>query len=243
MITLAQFVDSYLTTRRALGFKLEREGRLLPDFVSFLDRAGHSEVTTEMALRWAMEPVGAAPAWHSVRLAMVRGFARWLVAFVPATEVPASDLLKPSRSRRAEPFPYTDADIAALMSAARALRSPLRAATYETLIGLLAVTGMRIVEVISLDRADIDWPDQVLTVRDSKFGKSRIAPTPMFWPDSRSYRPTWATSARKAPTGICAPPRNCSPYQPRNWKPSKAKADCDEPAGPHFGGVLHPTSG
>jgi integrase/recombinase XerD len=100
---------------------------------------------------------------------VVRGFARHLQAFDPATEVPPARLL-PWPKCRAVPYLYSDADIAALMSAARSLTPAIRAATYATLIGLLSVTGMRIGEVIRLDRDDIDWDEGVLTVRDSKFG-------------------------------------------------------------------------
>ncbi len=172
MSDLADALEDYLFTRRALGFKLVKEGRLLPDFVATLDRAGATTITIDAALAWAMEPAGADPSWWALRLGFVRGFASWWAAFDPATQVPAKGLL-PARSRRAEPYPYTGADIAALMGAARAIPSPLRAATYETLIGLLTVTGMRIGEAIGADRTDLDPDAGVLTVRDTKFGKSR----------------------------------------------------------------------
>ncbi|HSH60100.1 MAG TPA: tyrosine-type recombinase/integrase [Acidimicrobiales bacterium] len=129
-------------------------------------------VTIDAALAWATKPVGADRDWWAARLSIVRGFARWLVAFDPATEVPPADLL-PGRSRRAEPYPYTHDDIAALMRAARAIPTPLKAATYQTLIGLLAVTGMRIGEVIGFDRADIDWDEGLIVVRGAKFYKAR----------------------------------------------------------------------
>lgn len=175
MSDLGRAVAEYLATRRALGFKLERDGQLLPDFVAFLDQAGLATVTIDAAVAWATRPAGADPSWWGARLAIVRGFARWLAAFDPATEVPPADLL-PMRSRRAEPYPYTDGDIAALMRAARGIPLSLKAATYETLIGLLAVTGMRVGEAIRLDRADLDGEDGVLTIRDTKFGKSREIP-------------------------------------------------------------------
>ena len=172
MSDLADALEDYLFTRRALGFKLAKEGHLLPDFVATLDRAGATTITIDAALAWAMEPAGADPSWWALRLGFVRGFASWWAAFDPATQVPAKGLL-PARPRRAEPYPYTGADIAALMGAARAIPSPLRAATYETLIGLLTVTGMRIGEAIRADRTDLDTGAGVLTVRDTKFGKSR----------------------------------------------------------------------
>jgi integrase len=103
---------------------------------------------------------------------MVRGFAAYLETLNPATEVPPRSLL-PGRSRRATPYLFSDDEVQGLMAAAGALRTPLRAATYATLIGLLAVTGMRVGEAIRLDRADVDLLEGLLTVRDSKFGKSR----------------------------------------------------------------------
>jgi len=172
MTDLRAAVESYLATRRALGFKLEREGRLLPDFVAALEQAGLAAVTVDAALAWARRPATADRRWWAARLAIVRGFARWWAAFDPATEVPPADLL-PRSSRRAEPYPYTDDDIDALMGAAGAIPLPLKAATYQTLIGLLAVTGIRVGEAIRLDRSDIDWQSGVLTVRNTKFGKCR----------------------------------------------------------------------
>jgi integrase len=172
MTELQAAVEDYLATRRALGFKLERDGRLLPDFVAELDRAGLATITVDAALDWASRPTNADWNWWGARLAIVRSFARWMVAFDPATEVPPADLL-PASSHRAEPYPYSDDDIAALMRAARAIPTPLKAATYQTLIGLLVVTGMRVGEAIGLDRADVDWQAEMLIVRGAKFDKSR----------------------------------------------------------------------
>jgi integrase len=175
MSTLSQAVDDYLVLRRTLGYKLVDQGILLPDFVAYLEAAGASTVTAELAVAWATKPTGATQVWWGRRLAMVRGFARHLKAFDPSTEIPHRDLL-PYRCRRTSPYLYSDSDIAALMAAARALRSPLRAATYETLIGLIAVTGMRSGEAVRLDRDHIDWDEGVLTVWRSKFQKSRALP-------------------------------------------------------------------
>jgi integrase/recombinase XerD len=175
MNSLRGAVDDYLVVRRRLGYKLVDQGTLLPDFVAYLEAAGASTVTTELAVAWATQPANTTPAWWGRRLAMVRGFARHLKAFDPNTEIPSVDLL-PYRCRRVSPYLYSEADIAALMAAARALRSPLRAATYETLIGLITVTGMRSGEALRLDRDDIDWDEGIVTVWNSKFQKSRALP-------------------------------------------------------------------
>lgn len=175
MTALADAVQDYLDLRRAVGFKLVAHARLLADLVADLDAGGASAVTVEAALAWATKPADADPLWWSMRLDVARGFARYLKVIDPATEVPPADLL-PRRRRRLEPHIYSDADIQALMTAARDLRPALQAATFETLIGLLAVTGMRPGEALRAERADLDAGRALLTVRDSKFRKHREIP-------------------------------------------------------------------
>ena len=176
MSDLHQRVEDYIAVRRALGSKLERRAQLLHNFVAYLEAAGASSVTTELALAWATLPgEDAHPTYLSNRLCAVRGFARHLQAFDPATEVPPARLL-PWPKCRAVPYLYSDADIAALMKAARSLTPALRAATYECLIGVLSVTGMRVGEALRLDRDDVGWDEGVLTIWDSKFGRSREVP-------------------------------------------------------------------
>jgi len=175
MSDLRAALDDYLAIRRALGFKLTRAGLLLADFVSHQEASGTDTITIDAALAWATLPPNGASEWWAQRLSVVRSFARHLHAIDPAHEVPPTDLL-PGRSHRATPYLYSDADIAALMAAAREFRSPLRAATFETLVGLLAVSGLRIGEALRLDRDDVDLVHGVLAIRLSKFGKSREVP-------------------------------------------------------------------
>lgn len=174
-LDLAQSARQYLELRRALGFKLEHAGLYLPDFVAFLADHGSHVVTTALALRWAQQPPTALPVSWARRLDAIRGFARYQHALDPRTEVPPSDLI-PRGGRRARPYIYTAREIAVLMRAARRLTYPLQAATYETVIGLLAVTGMRIGEVRALDDRDVDWDRSLLTVNRTKFQKSRLVP-------------------------------------------------------------------
>lgn len=176
MSALHQAVDDYISLRRSLGFKLEDYPWMLHDLVGYLEAAGVTTITAELAVEWAQRPgVRAHPSYLGKRLCVVRGFARHLAAFDPATEVPSADLLH-WRECRAEPFIYSDADIGALMTAARSLQPALRAATYETLIGLLSVTGARVGELLGLDNDDVDFDDGVLVIRYSKFNKSRELP-------------------------------------------------------------------
>lgn len=175
MSGLREELETYLTIRRALGFKLQRAGLLLANFVGYLEASGTTTITTERAVAWARRPTAASPNWWGQRLSVVRAFARHLHAIDPTHEVPPAGVL-PEGPHRATPYPYTDADIAALMAKARQLPSPLRATTLETLIGLLAVSGLRIGEALRLDRDDVDLVAGLLVVRKSKFGKSREVP-------------------------------------------------------------------
>lgn len=175
MSRLGPALADYLRLRRSLGFRLERAGKLLAQFIAYLDAMGADTVTIEAALAWATLPAGGGARWLAMRLTVVRGFATHLHALDPAHELIPSDLL-PDRGGRATPYLYTDAEVAALMGATGILRTPFRAATYATLIGLLAVAGLRVGEAIRLDRGDLDSREGALTIRMSKFGKSRLVP-------------------------------------------------------------------
>lgn len=177
MTDLRQAVDDYLRLRRSLGHQMTEAAYLLPDFVSFMDDRGEQTVTISAALDWmkTREPEVITTV-SPRRITAVRGFARYLSGIDPATEVPPLGLV-PYNRRRGQIFLYSDADIAAIMTAAKqTIPQPLRAATYHTLIGLLAASGLRIGEAIKLDRDDIDWSEGVLHIRESKFGKSRLVP-------------------------------------------------------------------
>lgn len=175
MSALAVALEDYLALRRSMGFKLARAGKLLAQFIAHCEAAGAETVTIQLALGWATLPEGGDQGWAAHRLSVVRGFAKHLALFDKRTEVPPADLL-PGRSHRATPYLYSEDEVRRLMAAAQTLRSPLRQATFSTLLGLLWVTGMRIGETLRLDREDVDLPHGILTVRESKFGKSREIP-------------------------------------------------------------------
>ena len=175
MIPLRQALADYLDLRRSLGYKLQRPEKLLNQFIDFLKAAGAQTVTTEHALAWACLPENGDPSWWALRLSAVRAFAKYLYIVDASTEVPPPELL-PCRRRRASPYLYAEKDIAALIEAATTLCSPLRVATYQTLIGLLAVSGMRVGEAIGLDRHDLNVHHGVLLIRHAKFNKTRELP-------------------------------------------------------------------
>lgn len=128
MTSLDQALKDYLDVRRALGYKLAENGRQLGGFIAYVEAAGASTVTTDLAVAWATQPKGCTPVWWSRRLAMVRGLARHLQALDPATEVPPLGVL-PYRCRRVRPIcipTQTNADITALMAASGMVKSPQR---------------------------------------------------------------------------------------------------------------------
>lgn len=177
MSKLHKGIDEYLAMRRALGFGLRAYDAVLHDCATFVDRHSHGVLKTDVLLRWATHRKDVSQVWWFHQLGVARGFARFWSAKDSRTEVPPLGLLPKKKTRR-KPYLYTDDDVARLIRAASAIRcrAPLWPATMATLIGLLAVTGMRIGEVLALDKSDLDRETKVLTVRRAKFGKSRLIP-------------------------------------------------------------------
>lgn len=175
MTRLRRALVDYLAVRRALGYKLDKPARLLDQFLAYVEQHDDEHLRVDTMLAWAQLPDGADRSWASYRLSVVRTFAVHVHAIDPASEVPAPDLL-PWRRCRATPYLYSDNELCRLLTSTERLRTPHRVATFRTLIGLLAVTGMRVGEALALDRDDIDTADHVLTIRLTKFGKSREVP-------------------------------------------------------------------
>lgn len=177
MSDLRESIEEYLAIRRSLGFILTKPARDLRDFVAFMEGESAPFITTQLALRWVQQPTGVQPATRAARLATVRRFAAWRSATDLRTEIPPQGLLS-HRYRRKHPYIYSDNEINEIVQAARGLPSPrgLRAHTYSTLFGLLAVTGMRVSEAVNLDREDVDPEAGILTILRTKFGKTRLVP-------------------------------------------------------------------
>lgn len=175
MSDLHQILDDYLTTRHAMGYKLQHADRYLLDFVDSVLIQGSNSITTKLALQWTTKPPGVSLRRQATRLSIVRQFALYAQAFDPRTEIPPHQLV-PRAFRRLTPYIYSRDDIDKLLEAARTQRHHLSASTDTTLLGLLAVTGMRVGEVIRLDRRDVNADRCLLVVRGTKFGKSRELP-------------------------------------------------------------------
>lgn len=169
MSAVSEGAASYLEIRRALGFKLVEHGRVLGGLVAYLDERGIETLTAQAAISWAGEPVEVSRRCR--RLGVARSFAAFMVSLDPATQIPPKRMWP--RAHRREPFVCSPAEIATLVDAAGNDGSPLAAATFQTVIGLIAATGMRVGEALRLDRPDVGLAEGVLTIRDTKFGKSR----------------------------------------------------------------------
>ena len=177
MSSFSRHLEDYLRLRRALGHQLTEAARLLTDFVAHLEASGASAITVEVALAWVQRPDAdpSSSVWMR-RMTAVRGFARHMSGLDPATIIPPLGLVT-FRNRWRAPFIYSEAEVLALIAAVpQLIPTPLRAATFQTMIGLLASTGMRVGEAIALLRSDIDWVEGALVVRAAKFNKSRELP-------------------------------------------------------------------
>lgn len=177
MSQLRKALHDYLALRRALGYKLKTQGKLLHSFVDYADRQGITVITRDVALRWALSSPHGKLTYCARRLNIVRRFAEYRAGTDPRTDVPPRGLLRECYRRKLH-YVYSDRDIRKIVRAAHRLPAHrgLRAATFATIFGLLAITGLRISECLSLDREDVDFAEGILHVRHSKFDKSRLVP-------------------------------------------------------------------
>lgn len=177
MTTLCRAIEDYLSMRHSLGFKLRCQGALLRRFGTFAQDRGAEYVSVSLALDWANQPPGQKLATRAERMKAVRIFARFQQAIDPRTEVPPFGLL-PYRPSRAQPYLYSDREIGHLLQLTQRLRSTrgVRPLAYKCLLGLLSVSGLRIGEALALLRQDVDLDAGVLTIRETKFRKSRLVP-------------------------------------------------------------------
>ena len=176
MKALKIHLDAYLKLRRQLGYKMKEAGYLLRNFVGFTEAEGADFITTKLAVRWAAKP-DIKPLQRGIRLGMVRRFAEYVSAHDARTEVPAQKLL-PCNFVRRDPFHYSDEQVMQLIEGAKQIApsDKIKGPTLGTLIGLLAVTGMRVGEALALECGDVDWDQALLTLRMTKGNKARLIP-------------------------------------------------------------------
>ena len=177
MTTLRKSLDDYLRLRRALGFKLRGPEAILRNLVDLAEQDGARHITIDLALRCARRPANGATYTWSHRMTSVRLFAAWCKTRDPRTEVPDVNLLNASVTRQ-QPFIFSQQQIADVVREAAKLpcKRGLRSSTFSTMFGLLGVAGLRISEAVALDRDDIDLQTGLLTIRNTKFGKTRLVP-------------------------------------------------------------------
>jgi integrase/recombinase XerD len=171
-VDLTHAANDYVTVRRALGYQLRGYERYLADLVADIEHSNAKTLTIHAAVAWATKPADVLPMQWKTRLGIARGFARYLQTLDVDTEVPPSNLLAFRRSRPA-PYLYSPDEIQALLDATDVL-TPLPAATYRTMLGLLAVTGIRVGEAIGLDRCDVELSECRLVIRDGKGGDRQL---------------------------------------------------------------------
>ncbi|NEX23693.1 tyrosine-type recombinase/integrase [Thiorhodococcus mannitoliphagus] len=177
-IPLQKYVTEFLDERHRLGFQSRSMGHALRGLSAYIETlALTGPLTLEVMAQWARQPSHRSedPKTWARRLKILRPFTRWLRQFEPDTEVP-DEAIFGSVGERLTPHIYREQEIIALLAAARQLQPPRRGATYETLFGLLAATGLRLSEAVHLCLGDVDLRDGVLTVRETKFHKSRQVP-------------------------------------------------------------------
>lgn len=176
--SMVEQVQEYLEFKRSCGYQLESSGKELLLFARYAMRAGHNgPLTTDLVVSWAKLPQDADPFYWANRYNIVRRFAQYRFLFDPETEIPQKGLLNPSK-KGLSPHIYSDREIAALLQAASQLAptNGLHPRTYVTLFGLLVTTGLRISEALNLSPQDADLCTGVLTIRETKFRKSRLVP-------------------------------------------------------------------
>jgi integrase len=178
VVTMQTRVEDYLVERRRLGYHLRSTALALRSFARYADGLDLSTpLKVEVMAAWARQAKTNSdnPTTWARRLKQLRPFARWLQQFEPDTQVPDSTVFGPIGWRPA-PHIFTEQEVSDLLAAARCLEPDLRGATYEALFGLLAATGLRISEAVYLRQADVDLHAGLLTVRQTKFDKSRYVP-------------------------------------------------------------------
>jgi integrase len=177
--TLRKAIRHYLELRRGLGFKLVVDERHLRDFALFLEKRKTSRITTQLALEFATERRHNDRGSWAQRMGSVRAFARYWNGLDLTSEVPPAGLIRYPK-KRARPRICTEDQIVRLLDVARNVPPTrtrgLRPWTVYMVLGLLAVSGMRVSEALNLKSADIDWEEGVLAIRNTKFGKSRLVP-------------------------------------------------------------------
>jgi integrase len=165
-------VKRYADLHRSLGFKFRCQHGLLRSFANFATRRGETTVRSQTAIAWAAQ--APSPPQRHNRLATVRRFALAMHAEDPRHEVPSDEVFGRQFFRRRTPYIYTPEQVTGLMDAAGKLppKNSIRPATYSTLFGLLAATGLRVSEALALQIED--FTDDGLLVRKTKFKKSRL---------------------------------------------------------------------
>ena len=181
---------AYVALKRALGFQFERQVAHLHAFDEYLLQQGRcTPLSQEMVIAFATHDPSTSMDLRARHYQVVRGFCEYLATLDPRTP-PLDPKALPRPSGRPVRHIISDEELARLLREARHVskKHPVRGITLQTIVGLAASTGLRIGEVVRLDKADVDLATGVLLIRQTKFKKDRYVPThPSTLETMRSY--------------------------------------------------------
>lgn len=175
-VDLVAAAEAWLAERHARGYLLKDHRWLITGFLDGLASRGVTKITVADALAFACQTPTSTKRWQAARLRAVAG----LAAYVHGVDPEAAELVPPglirTRTTRRLPYLYTPEQVGQLMVSATTVLTPqLFALGVRTLIGLLAVTGMRSGEAMALNVEDLHV-DQALLVVTGKYDRQRLIP-------------------------------------------------------------------
>ena len=177
MRTIDQGTTDYVAMKKAMGFSFYAQDMKLKNFCNFMKIQKQKKITLELAKIWALSGVKKPTWWHAKNLSVLRAFAVYWKTIDPKTELWPENIW-PIRYKRKNPYIYSNEEIQLLLRTCDELRpqESLRPLTFFTLFGLIATCGLRVSEAVTLNKSDVDLKNGVITVKRTKFNKTRIIP-------------------------------------------------------------------
>lgn len=174
----AERLSAYVGMRRNLGCVFQLQAYILGKFDRYAFEHGHQgPLTSELVFDFATANADVSPFEQARRYQVLRNFANYLAVYEPATPVLDPLAVRAARTRPPAHI-YSGAELDQLLTEARQVshRHPIRGVTLHAMVGLAASSGLRVGEVVRLDRADVDLETGVLSIRQTKFAKDRLVP-------------------------------------------------------------------
>ena len=205
MTTLREAIDHYIAWHRTHGTKFVSGAYLLNSFCRDFDQEIECDAVTEAQVGVFLAGNGPLTRSRATRYGALAGFYRYAISrrYASCSPLPNNE---PPRPRSAAPYIYSHEELNKLFGAIDECRRGARkldADTFRTLILVLYGTGLRRGEACRLTLGDVDLCVAVLTVRDTKFRKSRLVPVgPQLADTLQAYASRRA--ARQMPAGMAS---------------------------------------